>query len=545
MTDQELYNVALPETAAITMRDGARLDADIYRPDTEESFPILLMRQPYGRRIASTVAYAHPEWYAARGYIVVIQDVRGRGSSSGYFDPFVNELNDGWDTLEWLSKLPKTTGEVGMYGFSYQGVSQFLALASGHEALKAIAPAMAGFDIRKDMAWEGGVFCVQRNVAWAAQLTAETARKTGDDARFQDLYALGHGPGQTDLLCPANERLQERLSGSHFSTWLDKPGDDAYWSDRSPHAFLESIEVPALYIGGWFDGFLEGTVRAFTAHGKAPCQLVIGPWAHLPWQRQVGDWDMGDAAHPSVIDHWQIDWFDAYLKGHNNGVNERAPVQLYDITAHQWRELAHWPDAQYKRLYLDGDPRAQMGRLQPEPGSGQAILVHDPWRPAPDLGSHASPTAGPRLRESIDQRPDVLSFDSEPFEEMTPVSGNVMVSLDAFSDVTSFDLHVTLSLVFPNGNCYNLANGVHRIASHEQPPYRIELRGICATLFAQNTLRLSCAAAAFPAYELNPGTGTPSARVRACDHQIQTVRLTMGPNSYLALALPNTQTEDA
>ena len=535
MSAETLYDVHPAEIATMLTRDGTELDADIYRPAGEDDFPILLMRQPYGRRIASTVAYAHPEWYAARGYVVVIQDVRGRGSSSGSFDPFVNEREDGWDTLDWLSQLPGTTGEVGMYGFSYQGVSQLLAAASGHAALKAIAPAMAGYDIRQDMAWEGGVFCVQRNISWAAQLAAETARREGDEARYQDLYALGHGPSQTDLLCPANEQLHRRLAGSHFSDWLDSPGDNSYWRERSPHAHLQAVDVPALYIGGWFDGFLEGTLKAFEAHGHAPCQLIVGPWAHLPWQRQVGEWDMGSLADPGVIDQWQIQWFDAHLKGRDSVIHKQTPVQLYDITAKQWRSLPRWPATQGRKLHLHNEPLEQTGRLQLGPGSGQSVLVHDPWRPAPDLGSHASPTAGPRAREAIDQRPDILSFDSEPFEQASVLSGEVRVWLDACSDTTSFDLHVYLSVVQPNGACYNIANGVRRIASDEKPPYYIPLKGICATVFSHHTLRLSCAAAAFPAYELNPGTGTPSSQARACEHKIQTVRLRMGENSYLEL----------
>ena len=106
------------ETVSLTTRDGIRLDADLYRPETTEKLPILLMRQPYGRAIASTVVYAHPRWYASKGYIVVIQDVRGRGSSEGGFQLFANEIADGIETINWLSELPDSTGEIGMYGFS-------------------------------------------------------------------------------------------------------------------------------------------------------------------------------------------------------------------------------------------------------------------------------------------------------------------------------------------------------------------------------------------------------------------------------------------
>ena len=169
-------------------RDGIRLDADIYRPETKEKLPILLMRQPYGKAIASTVVYAHPRWYASQGYIVVIQDVRGRGTSNGDFELFANEVNDGIDTIDWVSQLPDSTGEVGMYGFSYQGMTQLYAAIGKSSALKAIAPAMIGYDLYSDWAYENGAFCLQANLGWAIQLAAETARLQGDEIAFQKLY---------------------------------------------------------------------------------------------------------------------------------------------------------------------------------------------------------------------------------------------------------------------------------------------------------------------------------------------------------------------
>ena len=115
------------ETLSMLTRDGVRLDADIYRPDAEGTYPVLLMRQPYGKTIASTVVYAHPTWYADQGYIVVIQDVRGRGTSEGEFKLFANEIADGFDTVNWAANLPGSNGNVGMYGFSYQGMTQLYA----------------------------------------------------------------------------------------------------------------------------------------------------------------------------------------------------------------------------------------------------------------------------------------------------------------------------------------------------------------------------------------------------------------------------------
>ncbi|MGK7937327.1 MAG: CocE/NonD family hydrolase, partial [Xenococcaceae cyanobacterium] len=165
----------IKETVSMYTQDRVRLDADIYRPDTTEKLPILLMRQPYGRAIASTVVYAHPRWYASQGYIVVIQDVRGRGTSEGKFNLFAHEVEDGVDTINWVSRLPNSTGEVGMYGFSYQGMTQLYAAAKQPPALKVICPSMVAYNLYTDWAYENGAFCLQANLAWAIQLAAETS----------------------------------------------------------------------------------------------------------------------------------------------------------------------------------------------------------------------------------------------------------------------------------------------------------------------------------------------------------------------------------
>ena len=176
-----------PQTASLRTRDGVRLDADIYRPDAEGSHPVLLMRQPYGRKIASTVCYAHPQWYAQHGYIVVIQDVRGRGTSEGVFRTLQDEAADGADTIAWAAALPGSNGRVGMYGFSYQGTDQLLAASLAPPALRALAPAMIGWDLAQDWAYEGGAFCLQAGLGWAIQIAAESAKLAGDAAAFDDL----------------------------------------------------------------------------------------------------------------------------------------------------------------------------------------------------------------------------------------------------------------------------------------------------------------------------------------------------------------------
>ncbi|HSM82762.1 MAG TPA: CocE/NonD family hydrolase, partial [Nodosilinea sp.] len=158
----QTLTLAVPAAAGAVEADPpgppATIDlvADVYYPVGAGPFPVLLMRQPYGRAIASTVVYAHPRWYASHGYIVVIQDVRGRGSSGGEFDLFRHEAADGLATVQWAAQLPQSSGAVGMYGFSYQGMTQLYAAAQQPPALKALAPAMVGYDLYADWAYENG-----------------------------------------------------------------------------------------------------------------------------------------------------------------------------------------------------------------------------------------------------------------------------------------------------------------------------------------------------------------------------------------------------
>ncbi|HEY9738667.1 MAG TPA: CocE/NonD family hydrolase, partial [Trichocoleus sp.] len=324
-------------------RDGVRLDADVYYPEDEGRFPVLLMRQPYGRAIASTVVYAHPTWYGSQGYIVVIQDVRGRGSSEGEFRLFAHEAEDGADAVAWAAQLPGSTGQVGMYGFSYQGMTQLYAAAAGAPALKALAPAMVGYDLYADWAYENGALLLQAGLGWAIQLAAETARLKGDEAAFGRLYAASrqlplHGP------VPARPQiLAELAADSFFHDWLDHPQPDDYWQALKPD--LSQVDLPMLHVGGWFDPYLRGTLRLYLekAQGTTPQHLWIGPWGHLPWDRKVGAIDFGPKA-VSPIDRLQIRWFDQFLKRKNSGILLDDPVSLFEMGTNQWRSFGAWPD---------------------------------------------------------------------------------------------------------------------------------------------------------------------------------------------------------
>lgn len=534
-----MFEVLPKQTHSMPTRDGVRLDADVYYPKADGTFPVLLMRQPYGRAIASTIVYAHPVWYAAHGYIVVIQDVRGRGTSEGNFRLFEDEIEDGYDTVNWAATLPGSSSVVGMYGFSYQGMTQLYAAVKRPAALKALCPAMLGYDLYHDWAYEGGAFCLQANLGWAIQVAAETARLKGDEAAFLALSNAARNLPLHDAI-PARPKIMSELAAdSFYHDWLDRPASDPYWQRLSPKTYLQEFDLPMLHIGGWFDTFMRGTLNLYQAiagQSQHPQHLLVGAWAHLPWGRKVGAVDYGSEA-ASVCDRAQIRWFDQFLKGIDTGLLDEPPVKLFELGSNEWRSFDKFPNLPQTPYFLTSTGLAGIrdsdGMLTLDRGSSSMdVLVHDPWRPVPALGGHASAPSGSFDRASLDCRNDVLTYTSKPLSEALHLLGNVIVELDCTADTPSFDLSAVLSEVRPNGGVYNVTQGYLRVNSSETQPLRIILQPICIQIQTGSAIRLSVSGACFPAYPVNLGTGMPG-EGRAIEAQIITLTLQTGSSQIL------------
>ncbi len=534
-----MLKVREKQTASMQTRDKVRLDADIYRPDANQEFPVLLMRQPYGREIASTVVYAHPTWYAAQGYIVVIQDVRGRGTSEGKFKLFINEIEDGEDTVNWAANLPGSNGKVGMYGFSYQGMTQLYAAVNKPAALKTICPAMIGYDLYTDWAYEGGAFCLQTNLAWAIQLATETARLQKDEKAYKELFAASRNLPLTNP-----EVLKYFAPDSFYHQWLAHPQPDAYWN-FSPKYYLQDVDLPMFHIGGWFDTYLRGTLHLYkdmAARSKYRQQLLVGPWTHLPWNRKVGEVDFGVNAM-SPVDKMQITWFEQFLKGVNTDLPQQPPVWLFEMGTNMWQDFPTLP-SNHKSYFLSSTGLASMrqdeGTLTtslPETCVND-VLVHDPWRPVPSLGGHAAIFAGVFERSHLDCRSDVLTYTSEPFTEDLHLAGDVAVEIWCRSDKLSFDLCAVLSEVHPDGRVYNLTQGYVRQNTNNRVATKIQLQATCAKITQGNALRLSLSAACFPAYAMNHGSDKVINKDRLIDAKIITLTISCGGAFASQILLP-------
>ncbi len=552
-----MFSVQALQSCCMHTRDGVRLDADVYVPEGEGPFPVLLMRQPYGRAIASTIVYAHPRWYAAHGYIVVIQDVRGRGTSEGTFSLFAHEAADGEDTVKWAAQLPKSDGQVGTYGFSYQGMTQLHAAQAKPEALKAIAPAMTGYHLYEDWAYENGALCLQLGLTWAIQLAAETARIEGNVKTYQKLVAAAKRLPLSDTV-PACPDVLKGVN-SFFHDWVAHPLPTDYWQKLTPQ--MTAVDLPTLHVGGWFDPYLRGDLRLYQemkSRGNHLHYLCVGPWGHIPWGRKVGTVDFGFEAM-SFVDQLQVDWFDHVLKEKPLSA-EALPICVFEMGRNRWRQLSCWPvdrletsTRDVKTYFLESNGlaniRGDSGCLLEEADDFERVdvVVHDPWNPAPALGGHCSIPAGVFERTAVDARGDVLTYTSLPMTAEMRVLGVVELVCAIAATTPSYDLCAVLSRVCKGDRdrseqVYNLTQGYCRIGPSgpvgASQTIALTLHPTCFNLMPGESLRLSLSAACFPAYPVNPGTGAQPNEARMIDAQIITLAIALGGKEGTRINLP-------
>lgn len=529
-----------PETISTRTADGVRLDATVWRPAGPGRHPVLLMRQAYGRAVASSVVLAHPAWYAAQGYVVMVQDVRGTGTSEGGFAFLGTDVEDGAEALAVAADLAGGTGDVAMYGFSYQGIDQFLALAGararGGPVPKALIPAMASWSVRDHLVWEGGAIRLGL-MGLALQYAVTQAERAGDVDAFTALRAAGKALPLAEAFT-ARPAVLDRFG--RYAPWADWLADDpAYWAARSPADRLDRIGIPTLLIGGQMDALVDGTLAShavLSAEGT-PHGLIHGPWGHIPWGRRAGV-DLGAEAAFDV-DAASLAWLDRHMKGREVA---GPGLHVFDLGTRVWRRLDRYPGDERLTLHLASDglagTRSDRGALGDPPARAVTDrIVHDPWRPVPALGGHLG--EGMVDRAALDERADVAVYTSRPFEAPVTVAGPAEVVLTVAADRPSFDLAVALSLVSADGAAaMTLSTGFLRVRPGQEAPFRIALRPILVTVRAGLRLRLSIAGAAWPAFTVNPGTGAPDADHRLIDATPITLAISSGPDVEAVVILP-------
>lgn len=539
--------VTLPGEPAITveynvpcaMRDGVVLRSDVYRPADESGapWPVILMRLPYDKTGAENITYAHPSWYARRGYMVVIQDCRGRWASDGEWYPFRDEAADGYDTIGWAAALPGASGKVGMYGFSYAGATQLLAATLRPPALAAICPAMTASQYYDNWTYTRGALNLSFVATWANDLAAGVARKRGDAPETGRLMAaLGAAPGWLRTLPVTAAPPFDRDSVPYFFDWLDHPTDDDFWRQWSIEADFGRIEVPALHVAGWYDVFANGSVRNFAGMRDAGApsargaqELVVGPWYHMPWISL--DAPGSEPADHTVVDDWQVAFFDRHLKGiEPDGAGD--PVRLWLMGEGRWRGFGDWPpaDATPTPWFLHSEGAANSatgdGTLSgDEPGSEPPdVFTYDPLLPIPSLGGQSccypfiSPM-GPADQAAAESWNGVLAYTSPPLERDLVLAGNAAVTLYAATSAVDTDWTARVCTVDPDGRSVNLRAGIVRARFRDsltdpsllEPNrvyrYEIDLGPVGAVVPAGHRIRLTVSSSDFPQWDRNLNHG--------------------------------------
>lgn len=535
----ESYPVKVERGQRARMRDGVALVADVYRPDAAGRFPTLLQRTPYDRK--GGAGQAHD--LAAAGYVVVLQDTRGRFDSEGEFDPFRNEMEDGFDSVAWAAGLPSSNGRVGMFGGSYVGATQMLAAAAAPPQLVAIFPYITASEYYEGWTYQGGALMRWFASSWASGLSIDTLRRKASQKQ-QPKQWVWKEPIEAYTLfeAPAAQEV-----APYFKDWLSHESDDDYWRRVRVSDHYGRMPVSALHAGGWHDIFSTGSIRNYlglrkqapTSEARAGQRLLMGPWAHAATspEGKVGDVVFGKDA---VLDMTATirDWFDYSLRGVANDYATKPPIRLFVMGENAWRHESEFPPARAKetRFYLQpaaarkgetASPKAGQLSFQPGGGVASTSFEYDPADPVPTLGGRlccgVALQPGPADQQANESRKDVLVFSTPPLARDTEVTGFVALELHAATSAVDTDFTAMLVDVEPSGFARYLADGIVRaryrnstaraeaVVPGQTYPYRIELGATSNVFKAGHRMRLYVSSSNFPRFDRNDNTGEPSA----------------------------------
>jgi uncharacterized protein len=453
---------------SVPMRDGVVLRADVLLPSAEGKFPALLYRTPYGKQSALR-EYKTFEKAVARGYAVVVQDVRGRYASDGEFVAYQNEGRDGYDTIEWVAKQSWCDGNVGTFGLSYPGAVQWLAAVENPPHLKAMAPAMT-FSTPRNFFYSGGVF----DGSWLDWIWMNIA----PDIRRRKNLA---GPKTYEEAAESWKREHERLQNflplrdlpdlknvaPFYYEWLSHPPADAWWDWAELRGKYGRVQAAVLNLSGWYDEAygpdgattnFNGLLAARKGDKNSRTRTIIGPWTHGGQEKmRAGEREFGPSA---AIDYDELilRWMDRYVRGVENGVDREKPVRIFVMGKNVWRDEDAWPLARAKAqtYYLRSEANsarfARLNQTAPDRAGSYNEFVSDPSHPVTDpydvYGAHDY--------RSLAGRKDVLVYDSDLLLADTEVTGPIHAEIYVSADTPDVDLWVRLLDIAPDGTAFNL-----------------------------------------------------------------------------------------
>jgi hypothetical protein len=537
--------VRIERDVLVRMRDGVQLATDVYLPEGDGPFPTLLTRIRGSRSSAFIVGVLmlNPLSSVERGYAVVVQEVRGRAGSEAAWHPFVHELADGEDCLDWLVAQPWCDGRVATYGTAYSASTALYTATLAREEVKACAVLGTGADLHDGWVYTSGAFELGWNVYWAYMTAAESiARLDVDNAVRTELErehaaAIREAPAMAARLPISDHPLLERCGDIQYREWLEHPDYDDYWRAVDVLREPERLRVPMLSIVGWHDNFLKSHFDLYRALAeRAPHRLVCGPWEHTNYvspfsTSRTGAVEIGPEASCGVAFSTPLvlDWFDRWLKGEDRGSS--SGVRYWQYGVNEWRDVEVWPPAHTEqRWYLSSGGRANSvdgdGALTVAvPGEEPADdFVYDPLDPVPTVGGRllmpSIMTAGIEDQTRVQERKDVLVYSSPELAEQLAINGRPRVELWAASSAIDTDFTAKLCDVSPDGFAANLADGIVRARYRESTKRRsmplvpgeptlftIDLWDLAHTFLTGHRIRLEISSSNFPRFDRNTNTG--------------------------------------
>ena len=531
---QPVYRVRTQINLPVPMRDGVKLAADVFRPDAPGRFPALLLRSYHGTQGFMSMAL----YFARRGYAVAMVDVRGRYDSEGQFEFYVYEQEDGYDTQQWLGQQSWCNGKIGTFGHSYNGFTQVMPAPLQSPHVLCMMPSSCQ-QTNFGHIYNDGV--LQLNVVITAGLfgSGRVLQPTIAGVYSGDSF-LDYDEIYRRL--PLITALDDIVDLPNVKKWISHSTYDDYWKAHGIKDKYGLIQAPAYFIHGWYGNLLrEGwrNFNGFRRQGGSPAaregtRIVVGPWTHAvnyvdpDWAVDFGD----DTTYDSLDFH--VRWYDFWLKGIENGLEQEPPIKIFVMGANQWRLESEWPLARtiFTSFYLNsrGEANTRYGdgtlRTTPSPQDAPSDgFVYDPEYPVPTVGGRISTNPelqGPRDRRPVQIRPDVLVYTSEPLEEDLEVTGPVELKLYAASSAVDTDFTAALTDVYPDGRAILICEGIHRASfreSLEHPApiepgkvyeYTVSLWETSNVFKAGHRLRLEVSSSDFPRYARNLNTGKPS-----------------------------------
>jgi len=480
--DPPVQNVRVEKNVMISMRDGKKMATDIYLPDlpgnSEQSadpWPTLLCRTPYNKEFFGSQAEA----FAMNEYAVVVQDVRGRFASEGEFTPHRNEIEDGYDTVEWAADQPWSNGRIGTYGVSYMGSTQWGMIHNDEipPHLETMAPGFAHSNYYLDSSFVGGAMLLSHTLAYNHGLALDL--QESDPNELTELEEAHEAIQQLYWNLPVNPYkpmqdagytwLQDRFQNENYS--------EEYWAELDHTQYYEKVDIPVLNYGGWYDIYTQGTVMNFQGlkeEGKSNAQdgamLVMGPYTHANNDSSAQGMVTGSAYEfpdNSTLDEMalQLSWFDRILKDKRLSAPDPS-VRLYVPGLDEWIGASDYPptQAETRKYYLRSDGNANIdsidgtdyeynGRLSTTRSTSEPPdeYTYDPSDPVVTVGGYNLYwKAGVADRATTYQnRDDILVYQTDVLEEDVAVIGPVTARLYASTSATDTDFVVTVSDVNP------------------------------------------------------------------------------------------------